>query len=82
MEKVLTRNMEKPDSTSIDVYEAAGGYRAMRKTRRWADAVDLHRRAMRNIRSAGRARQTRYTVAELLQQQPCRPAVGDQVMQD
>lgn len=31
MEKVLTRNIHKDDSESMDVYEASGGYRAQRK---------------------------------------------------
>jgi NADH-quinone oxidoreductase subunit F len=31
MEKVLTRNIHKENSTSIDVYEAGGGYAALRK---------------------------------------------------
>jgi NADH-quinone oxidoreductase subunit F len=31
MEKVLTRNIHKENSTSIDVYEAGGGYQALRK---------------------------------------------------
>jgi len=26
MEKILTRNIHKPDSTSVAVYEAGGGY--------------------------------------------------------
>ena len=31
MERILTRNIDKPNSTSIDVYEAGGGYQALRK---------------------------------------------------
>ena len=32
MEKVLTRNIDKENSQSLEVYEASGGYRALRKT--------------------------------------------------
>ena len=31
MEKILTRNIHKENSTSIGVYEADGGYASMRK---------------------------------------------------
>ncbi len=31
MERILTRNVDKPDSTSLATYEAAGGYQALRK---------------------------------------------------
>ncbi len=32
MEKVLTRNIDKENSQSLEVYEASGGYQALRKT--------------------------------------------------
>jgi NADH-quinone oxidoreductase subunit F len=43
MEKILTRNVHKPDSQSIDVYEAGGGYQALRRAVKMApgEVVEL-----------------------------------------